>query len=81
LSYQPRELRLASSKFSWNRIVPPPDMAVTVMLDVPDFPELVAVIVAVPAATPVITPLELTVAAAPLLVDQLTVCPIITLPF
>jgi hypothetical protein len=51
------------------------------MLDVPDLPELVAVIVAEPAATPVTTPLELTVAAARLLVDQVTVCPVITLPF
>jgi hypothetical protein len=50
------------------------------MLDVPDFTELVAVIVAEPAATPVTTPLELTVAAAALSVDQATVCPVITLP-
>jgi len=47
--------------------------AVTVMLVVPDFPELVAVIVAEPAAIPVTTPLEFTVAAAALLVDQVTV--------
>jgi hypothetical protein len=51
------------------------------MVDVPAFPELVAVIVAEPAATPVTTPLEFTVAAAPLLVDQVTVCPVIALPF
>jgi hypothetical protein len=55
--------------------------AVTVMLDVPVFPELVAVIVAEPAATPVTTPLELTVAAAVLPLDHVTVCPVITLPF
>jgi hypothetical protein len=55
--------------------------AVTVMLDVPVFPELVAVIVAEPAATPVTTPLEATVAAAELLVVHVTVCPVITLPF
>jgi hypothetical protein len=54
--------------------------AVTVIADVPDNPELVAVIVAEPAATPVTTPLELTVAAAALLVVQLTVCPLMTLP-
>jgi hypothetical protein len=54
--------------------------AVTVMLDVPDFPELVAVMVAGPAATPVTTPLELTVAAAALPVDQVTVCPVIGFP-
>jgi hypothetical protein len=51
------------------------------MFDVPDFPELVAVIVADPAATPVTKPLEFTVAAAGLFVDQVTVCPVITLPF
>jgi hypothetical protein len=51
------------------------------MLDVPVFPELVAVIVADPAATPVTTPLEFTVAAAALLVVHVTVCPVITLPF
>jgi hypothetical protein len=64
---------LASSKFSWNSSVPLPDTAVTVTTELPDFPELVAEIVAVPAATPVTTPLELTVAAAALLVDQTTV--------
>ena len=53
----------------------------TVMLDVPVFPEFVAVIVAEPAATPVTTPVEFTVAAAALLVDQITVCPVITAPF
>ena len=53
--------------------------AVTVMAEVPEFPELVAVIVAVPAATPVTTPAVLTVAAA-LLVDHVTACPVITLP-
>jgi len=57
------------------------DTAVTVTLDVPAFPELVAVIVADPAATPVTTPLEFTVAAVALSVDQVTVCPVITLPF
>jgi hypothetical protein len=56
-------------------------IAVTVIADVPVFPELVAVIVAEPAATPVTTPLEFTVAAAALLVVHVTVCPVITLPF
>ena len=55
--------------------------AVTVMADVPDLPELVAVIVAEPAATPETTPLVFTVAAAGLLVDQVTVCPVIGFPF
>ena len=54
--------------------------AVTVTVDVPDFPAHVAVIVADPAATPVTTPLELTVATLELLVDQVMVCPVITLP-
>jgi len=46
--------------------------AVTVIADVPDFPELVALIVAEPAETPETTPLELTVAEA-LLLDHVTV--------
>jgi len=54
--------------------------AVTVIADVPLFPELVAVIVAEPAATPVTTPLEFTVATPVLLLDHVTVCPVITLP-
>jgi hypothetical protein len=41
-----------------------------VIADVADLPELVAVIVAEPTATPVTTPLEFTVAAAALLVDH-----------
>ena len=49
------------------------------MADVPDFPELVAVIVAEPAATPETTPLELTL-AAPLSLDHETACPDMTLP-
>jgi hypothetical protein len=53
---------------------------VRVTLEVPNFPAHVAVIAADPAATPVTTPLELTVAAAGLLVDQVTLCPLITLP-
>jgi hypothetical protein len=51
------------------------------MLDVPDFVELVAVIVAEPAATPETTPFEFTVAAAALFVDHATLCPVMTLPF
>lgn len=54
---------------------------VTVTAEVPALPELVAVIVADPAATPETTPLEFTVAAAGLLVDQVTVCPLMALPF
>jgi hypothetical protein len=56
-------------------------VAVTVMEAVPDFPELVAVMVAEPAAIPLTTPLEFTVATAGLLVDQLRACPVISLPF
>jgi hypothetical protein len=55
--------------------------AVTVIAEVPATPELVAVIVAEPAVTPATTPVELTVAAAALLVDHVTVCPVIELPF
>jgi hypothetical protein len=53
---------------------------VTVMLDDPDLPELVAVIVAWPAATPLTTPFASTVAVAALLVDHVTACPLIGLP-
>ena len=53
---------------------------VTVTVALPDFPAHIAVIVAEPAATPVTTPLAFTVAAAVLLLDQLTLCPLITLP-
>jgi hypothetical protein len=55
--------------------------AFTVITDVPDLAELVAVIVAEPAAMPVTTPLGFTVAAPALLVDQVTVCPVIAFPF
>jgi hypothetical protein len=51
------------------------------MLEVPDFAELVAVIVAGPARTPLTTPVELTVATRVLLEVQVTVCPLMTLPF
>jgi len=54
--------------------------AVTVMVDVPDLPAQVAVMVADPAPIPVTTPLELTVAADALLVDHVIVWPVITLP-
>jgi len=50
------------------------------MVDVPDLPAQVAVMVADPAPIPVTTPLELTVAADALLVDHVTVWPVITLP-
>ena len=52
----------------------------TVTLDVPDFPELVAVMVAVPADIPVTTPVEFTVAVPALLLDQVTVWPLIVFP-
>jgi hypothetical protein len=45
----------------------------TVMEAVPDLSAAVAVIVAEPAATPVTTPLEATVAAAVLLLDHVIV--------
>ena len=52
----------------------------TVTLEAPDCPEHVAVIVADPVATPVTAPPALTVALAALLVDHVTLCPLITLP-
>src|SRR2546422_665178 len=54
---------------------------VTVMAEVPLCPSLVAVIVADPAATPVTSPLPLTVAADVLLLCQVTVRPTSGLPF
>jgi hypothetical protein len=54
--------------------------AVTVTLDVPLFPELVAVIVAEPAVIPVTSPLEATAAADPSLVDHVTALPVMTFP-
>src|SRR6185436_15199723 len=53
---------------------------VTVTVAVPDFPSLVAVIVAVPGATPFTTPLGVTVAMAPLLVVQTMERPVSVLP-
>jgi hypothetical protein len=54
--------------------------AVTVMVAVPVFPDAVALMVAEPAATPLTVPLELTVATVALLVDQVTVWPVMTIP-
>jgi hypothetical protein len=56
------------------------ETAVTVTLDVPDFPDAVAVIVAVPAATPLTTPVPPTVATEVLLDVHVTAGPVITLP-
>jgi hypothetical protein len=53
---------------------------VTVIAAVPVFPELVAVMVADPAAFAVTTPSDATLAALELLVDQVTVCPEMTFP-
>jgi hypothetical protein len=53
---------------------------VTVTVAVPLLPSLVAVIVAVPAPAPLTRPLPLTVATARLLLDQVTVRPVSTLP-
>ena len=55
-------------------------VAVTVTLDVPDFPAVAAVIVAEPTATPVTRPLEFTVAVAGLLLDHVIVWPVMTCP-
>jgi len=54
---------------------------VTVTLDVPLFPSLVAVIVAEPVTTPVTSPLPFTVATAVLLLDQVTTRPVSAAPF
>jgi hypothetical protein len=54
---------------------------VTVTLAVPLFPSLVAVIVAEPAATPVTTPLDETVAIPVLELDHVTARPVNTLLF
>jgi len=54
---------------------------VTVMVDVPLCPSLVAVIVAEPAATPVTNPLALTVTTAALLVAHVTTRPLSAVPF
>src|SRR5260370_1123951 len=53
----------------------------TVMADVPLIPSLVTVIVAEPAATPVTTPLALTVATAVLLLPHVTTRPARATPF
>ena len=53
---------------------------VTAMTAVPPWPSLVAVIVADPAATPVTSPFPLTVATPLLLLDQVTVLPVTTVP-
>jgi hypothetical protein len=55
--------------------------AVTVIAEVPEIPAVAAEIVAEPAATPLTTPLEFTVAAAVLLDDHVIAWPVITLPF
>src|SRR6266566_5087348 len=52
----------------------------TVMLAVPLFPSLVAVMVAEPVALPVTSPLEITVAAVVLLLDQAIARPVRTFP-
>ena len=62
-------------------VTPPPVATVTVAEAVPVFPSLVAVIVAEPAATPVTTPLEDTVAMPVLELDHVTARPVSTLLF
>jgi hypothetical protein len=49
--------------------------------ELPDFPSLVAVIVAEPMLTPVTTPVLETVATAVLLDDQVTTRSVTTVPF
>jgi hypothetical protein len=57
------------------------ETAVTITAEVPLCPSLVAVIVADPAATPVINPVPFTVAAAVLLVLHVTTRPVSAFPF
>jgi hypothetical protein len=52
----------------------------TVTTEIPVLPELVAVMVADPAAIPATTPAALTAAVEPLLLDHETLCPLISLP-
>jgi hypothetical protein len=56
-------------------------MSVTVMVEVPVWPSLVAEIIAVPGATAVTRPVELTVAAPALLLDQETDLSVSCVPF
>src|SRR2546426_3320114 len=58
-----------------------PELGCTVTVDVPLFPELVAVIVAVPADTPTTEPWLLTVATLVALLAQLIAAPSTGLPF
>jgi hypothetical protein len=58
----------------------PTGIFVTVIADVPFLPSLVAVIVAVPAATPVTRPVELTVATVGSLEPHVTTRPVSTPP-
>ena len=55
--------------------------SVTVTVAVPDFPSLVAVMVALPGATPLTTPVADTVAMDPLLVVQAIARPVSVVPF
>src|SRR5437867_10265703 len=61
-------------------VAPPPEEAVTVIAAEPLLLSLVAVIVAVPAATPVTRPLVFTEAIDELLLDQLTARPVRMVP-
>src|SRR5436309_4840745 len=60
---------------TWLNCPPPELTGVTVTSEVPVFPSQVAVMVAVPAATPLTSPLPFTVAAAVLSLDQVTTRP------
>jgi len=62
------------------KLTEPTGTLVTVAVDVPVFPSLVAVIVAVPAPTPVIVPVVDTVATAALLVVHVTTRSVTTAP-
>jgi hypothetical protein len=81
------ELPVRVRQSDWNRTVPDPGGgggggggSVTVMLEVPDTSAVLAVMVAVPALTPVTTPLVLTRAIPTLLLLQTKVWPGMTVP-
>ena len=79
-SYQPRLPTLAPSKPSCNSVPPGGGGVVTVTVAVPLCPSLVAVIVADPTATPVTSPVPLTVATPVALLTHVTTRPVNALP-
>jgi hypothetical protein len=71
---------LATPAVNGATVTLPTGIGVTVTLEVPDFPSLVAVIVVVPGLEPVTTPPELTLATSGLLDDHATMRFVTTVP-